>query len=70
MLVLLFVLATVKVLEEPDAYRIGLGVCINGVISAALYLVIRFVYRNESGDPLVFHDLRLLPSDRRCSSGD
>lgn len=62
MLVLLFVLATVKVLEEPDAYRIGLGVCINGVISAALYLVIRFVYRNESGDPLVFHDLRLLLS--------
>ncbi len=60
MLVLLFVLATVKVLEEPDAYRIGLGAIVNGAIVAALYFVVRFLYRGESGDPLVFHNGRFL----------
>lgn len=60
MLVLLFVLATVKVLEEPGSYRIGLGACLNGAIAAALYLVVRFLYRNGSGDPFVFHNLRFL----------
>ena len=60
MLVLLFVLATVKVLEEPEQYRIGLGVCLNGAIAAALYLIVRFLYRDESGVALVFHKGRFL----------
>ncbi len=60
MLVLLFVLATVKVLEEPEQYRIGLGACVNGAIAAALYLVVRFLYRDESGAALVFHKGRFL----------
>ena len=60
MLVLLFVLATVKVLEEPEQYRIGLGACVNGAITAALYLVVRFLYRDESGAALVFHKGRFL----------
>ena len=60
MLVLLFVLATIKVLEAPDRYRIGLGVLLNGAIVAALYLVVRFLYRDGSGDPLVFHKGRFL----------
>lgn len=60
MLVLLFVLATVKVLEEPDAYRIGLGACVNGAIVAALYLTVRFLYRGNNGNPFVYHKVRFL----------
>ena len=60
MLVLLFVLATVKVLEEPEQYPIGLGVCLHGAIVAALYLAVRFLCRDESGNPYVFHKVRLL----------
>ncbi len=59
MLVLLFALATVKVLEDPASYRIGLGVCLNAAVVAALYLVVRFLYRDGSST-LVFHGKRFL----------
>ena len=39
MLILLFVLATVRVLEDPASYRIGLGACLNCAVAVALYLI-------------------------------
>ena len=60
MLILLFVLATVRVLEDPASYRIGLGACLNGAVAVALYLIVRFLYKGASGTPLVFHGRRFL----------
>lgn len=60
MALLLFALATAKVLERPESYRIGLGVLVHGVLIAALYLVVRFLYRNEAGGLTVLHGKRFL----------
>lgn len=49
MLVLLLALATVKVLEEPKLYRIGLGVAINAALIAAMYIGICFVFPDSAG---------------------
>ena len=58
MLILLMALATVKVLEQPEAYPIGRGVLLNGGIVAGLVLAVLLLNRNTSNDPYLFHSRR------------
>ena len=62
MLVLLMALATALVLDRSDETRKreGLGVLLNAVFAAAVYLLIRFACRDGDGESLVFHKDRLL----------
>lgn len=60
MFVMMMALATMKVAESPEKYRMTRGCLLYIVILTAFYFLVRYMPWNSKGESVVYHELRFL----------